>query len=318
MSGFRSDVSIPVRDSIQFDFGYDYSHDVYRSDRVQDDEMSRDEHGFFIQSEIQPWQRLTVLLGGRYDMFSTIDNHFSPRISVLYSLTTDLKLRGSWGGGFRAPSFLDMYIDYQNPYITVVGNPDLEPEASTGSSLGMDWTYGDRLQTTLNVSQSKVDNLITDVVIGRQLLSYDNVEEATFTSLEWQNRIYVTRNLNVLLGYNYTDIDHSDSELASSVTPHAGTIRATWSFWNRTLNLSVRQQLYSARDVNVFDTQLGDYRLDKKKGYGLLDITLTAKVHRLLTARAGLTNALDFVDEEFGPWIGRRFFVSLNSRFPSF
>ncbi len=317
MSGFRSDVSLPVRPGLHLDFGYDYSHDVYRSDRVRGYEMSRDEHGFFLQSEIQPWQRLTVLLGGRYDTFSTIDNYFSPRVSALYTLASDLKLRGSWGGGFRAPSFLDMYIDYQNPYITVIGNPDLDPESSTGYSMGMDWTYGDRVQTTLNVSRSKVENLITDVVIGRQMLSYDNVEEATFTSMEWQSRVYITRNLNFLLGYNYTDIDHSDSELVSSVTPHAATIRTNWAIWDHKLNLSVRQQLFSARDVNVFDTQLGDYRLDRKKGYGLLDITLTAKLHRLLTARVGLTNALDFVDKEFGPWIGRRFFLGLNSRFPS-
>lgn len=100
-------------------------------------------------------ENLYVVLGAREDFPEEFDPAFSPRAGVSYKIVaTDTILRGSWGEGFKLPSFFSL----ANP---IVGNPDLVPEESRSLDLGItQGVWEERLSAQLNVYYNEFRNLI--------------------------------------------------------------------------------------------------------------------------------------------------------------
>jgi len=79
----------------------------------------------------------TFLTGGlRYDDFDTFGSSLTGRVTAAW-LTPgrSIKLRASYGTGFNAPSFLELY----GVATGYVGNPDLKPERTRGGDAGVDF-----------------------------------------------------------------------------------------------------------------------------------------------------------------------------------
>ena len=317
--GLKSDFIVNLSSKVQLDIGYDYANDTYESGRLQDKNAERDQHGLFGQAEIKPVSNFTFILGGRYDKISNLDGYLSPRVSGMYSITPDLKIRASWGGGFRAPSFTDMYIEYGNPFMgMVVGNPDLKPETSTGGNAGIEYFWNSKMLVNVTYFNNRFKDLIVDYDVAPKLLSYRNIEEATFQGVELQNRYYILDNLTTTLAYNYTSIDQSDKEFTvSRISPHTASLRVVYKLFRNRLSITARDQFYGRRDVKVYDPAIGRYldQLQKKDAYNLLDLSVSYKLNRILAVRCGVTNLTDYRDEIYGPWVGRRVFVTLDTDF---
>lgn len=134
--------------------------------------------GSFAQFEYKPIERFSLLLGGRYDVVS-IDGVYSfdseefkndqtlevfvPRASLMYELSEDLKFRGSYAQGYRAPQAFD-----EDLHIETVGgaavftqlDPDLTSERSNSFSASLNHTNAtDRFQTSF-----VVEGFLTDLI----------------------------------------------------------------------------------------------------------------------------------------------------------
>ena len=81
------------------------------------------------------------------------------------------------------------------------------------------------------------------------------------------------------------------------------------------LKLSLRNQFLSKRDILVVSGRSGNFTKVKKDAYNLLDLTLSYNLNKLLTLRAGATNLSDYVDEDYGPYIGRSYFLGIHTSF---
>lgn len=79
--------------------------------------------------------RWTLDLGLRQDDHDTFGGETSFKAGAAVRLTPGLRLRGSYGEGFRAPSVGDLFFPG-------FGNPELEPERSESYELGADWRPG--------------------------------------------------------------------------------------------------------------------------------------------------------------------------------
>ncbi|MBN2411656.1 TonB-dependent receptor [candidate division KSB1 bacterium] len=317
--GLKSDFILNLASKVKLDIGYDYANDSYESGRLQDKSAERNQHGVFAQAEINPVTNLTLNLGGRYDKITELDGYVSPRISGMYNLSQDFKVRASWGGGFRAPSFTDMYIEYGNPFMgMVVGNPELKPETSTGANAGIEYFWNSKMLVNVTYFDNRFKDLIVDYDVAPKLLSYRNIEKATFRGAELQSRYYILDNLTATLAYNYTSIDQSDKEYTvSRISPHTASLRVVYKLFRNRLSITARDQFYGRRDVKVYDPAIGQYldQLQKKDAYNLLDLSFSYKLNRILAVRCGMTNLMDYRDEIYGPWIGRRLFVTLDTDF---
>ena len=113
--------------------------------------------GTFAEMEIKPIERMTLLVGGRFDHLSingsynlaaeTFKNEeqlnvFVPRISAMYKINENMKLRASFAQGYRGPQAFD-----EDLHIETVGgaarfirlDPDLEIERSNSAVLSLNY-----------------------------------------------------------------------------------------------------------------------------------------------------------------------------------
>jgi|CXWL01.1.fsa_nt_gi vitamin B12 transporter len=81
------------------------------------------------------WGQLELHGGAREDNSDVYGSHLSPRGGVVWAVQPELRLRASWGEGFRAPSLGELYYPGS-------GNAALEPEESRAAELGVDYVAG--------------------------------------------------------------------------------------------------------------------------------------------------------------------------------
>ncbi len=82
----------------------------------------------YIQDKHEFSSRFYLLAGARYDQHSVYSGFFSPRLSAVYYPSSVFTLKLNLGRAFRAPSFVELYSDFQYRTAEVHGNPDLKPE----------------------------------------------------------------------------------------------------------------------------------------------------------------------------------------------
>jgi outer membrane receptor for ferrienterochelin and colicins len=315
--GLRSDFTLAVQEKITANWGIDLSSNDYDNDRLASEKRRR-QTGTFLQVETEPAEYLMLMAGARYDWYSDTESFLSPRIGGLYRATDRLKLRASWGKGFRAPSFIEMFSDFPmptpGPEMRVVGNPDLRPESSEGLSIGVEYLFGDVLLLNTSYFHNRFEDMIVDYQLEPLTFSYLNVERAVFRGVELQSRVYITDNLTTTASYSYNDIDKDDGVAISTISPHMGLLSINYRLFSGLLGISFREEFVGKRDILVVTGHSGDLTTVNKDGYTLMDLTISYDPSGFLTLRTGARNLTDYTDEDYGPYRGLSFFFSAEAR----
>ena len=154
-----------------------------------------DNYSVLVQDEYQIIDPLTLVVSLRYDNHSEFGDHLSPRASLVYAVMDNLRLKGSFGQGFRAPSLSELYVTSQRQKGKVVheANENLQEEESTSYELGVEGEY-EAFHGGLTVFRTDIDNMIEAVLdrtVGKgsnkvTYYTYDNIAEATVQGLEVQ------------------------------------------------------------------------------------------------------------------------------------
>jgi len=147
---------------------YDTKDEIQGYERLIDQRVNTT--GFFAQYEWKPSERFTALLGGRYDIsnvdgnyrIGNIDNTvdvnvgvFSPRVTLLYKVNENLRFRGGYARGFRAPQAFN-----EDLHISSVGGEPLFVILSENLDKETSNAYTGSLNYTKNVGLSQVNFLI--------------------------------------------------------------------------------------------------------------------------------------------------------------
>ncbi len=96
-----------------------------------------------------------------------------------YQLTTDWRAHASYGTGFRAPTFNELY----SPLVTssnYQGNPNLRPEFSRNREVGIDWERGNHRFSAVYFN-NKVSDLISTTGIPLQNVASATLEGSTLS-----------------------------------------------------------------------------------------------------------------------------------------
>lgn len=114
-----------------------------------------------------------VTLNMRMDKYSDVKAAWSPQLGISFLVTRQIKLRASWGEGFRAPTLPERL----NP---MWGNPGLNPETSRSLEIGAD-IYMDRVTLGIVAFDTRYENLI-----GYSPLTwrYTNLNQAVIRGME--------------------------------------------------------------------------------------------------------------------------------------
>ncbi|HXF06756.1 MAG TPA: TonB-dependent receptor [Blastocatellia bacterium] len=151
--------------------GIEWSQDQYRGfNRVLGDNAGQQVRmtDIWLQDRLALHDRLVLALGGRYHTHSRYGSHAVPRIGALFRLSESVRVRASFGRGFRAPDLGQLYFRFFNPtnLYQVIGNPNLQPETSRTFQLGTDYNRRG-LRLAVNLFRNDVWNLIDTQLLGR-------------------------------------------------------------------------------------------------------------------------------------------------------
>lgn len=91
----------------------------------------------------------------RYDDNSTYGSNVTGSLGYGYRLTKELRVSGSVGTSFRAPTFNDLYF-------TSYGNPDIKPEKGRNAEVGL---YYDDGKSDFSIAYYR--NKLTDMIVSR-------------------------------------------------------------------------------------------------------------------------------------------------------
>jgi outer membrane receptor for ferrienterochelin and colicins len=216
--------------------GSELMREALASDRLSDP-GERVRGAVFVQDELRPTDGddLIVVPAARLDADSQFGVHATPRIAARWSPREGAAVRGSLGMGYRAPSFKELLLLFENSGVgyVVEGNPDLKPETSYSVQGGAEW----QVNRWLWVGGDAYYNRLTDMIFtlsqpddgsGMLRFSYDNIGRARTYGCE-SYAVASTGRAALELGYALTRTRDLEAERPLEGVPqHRVTTTVRW------------------------------------------------------------------------------------------
>ncbi len=116
-------------------------------------------NGIYANHLWRPTEKSSVSLGGRWENLERWGDSFTWRATGSWqTLGENVRFHGSYGTGFRAPSYFELFGAI--PAFNFVGNPDLKAESSRGWDVGMEWKPSEGFLMDLTWFDNRIKNLI--------------------------------------------------------------------------------------------------------------------------------------------------------------
>ncbi|HEX28751.1 TPA: TonB-dependent receptor [Candidatus Poribacteria bacterium] len=171
----------------------------------------------------------TILnIGSRLDNHSIFGQNLTYKFGAAYLLKgLGMKLRGSFGTGFKAPSLYQMLSP-------LYGNRELKPEKSIGVNVGIEGRFWEnRLAINIDLFKNNFKDIITFESLfdekGKWIGGrYVNREKAESKGIELSLLAAPVRSLRLGVGYTYTEGKEGDEPL-SLVPKHSLNLRSIFS-----------------------------------------------------------------------------------------
>jgi len=125
--------------------------------------------GFYaiLETRLTDWANLQ--LGGREQMHSEFESEFVPQAALLLEPRSGVRLRLSWGTGYRTPSLRDLHqpaVPNLGGAYYLAGNPDLKTESAVGLRAGVEIDPFDTLSLSATFFSNRVDDYIRSARAG--------------------------------------------------------------------------------------------------------------------------------------------------------
>jgi vitamin B12 transporter len=250
-------------------------------------------------------EKLVATAGVRWDEHSAFGSAVSPRVTVAWRVLPSLKLRAAGGSAFRAPSLGELYYPYS-------GNPDLQPERSTGFEVGAEQTLAEGVVGEVTGFWNDIRDLIQ---YDPQTFSNANVGHARTSGVEVAVRTAVGRHVFLRGSYTYLDARDLDADEPLIRRPRHRASLTAGSGFGKGGSFSVTGLYTGARP----DRDAADFtRVVESPSWVRVDAALTTPpLFGRLSAWVRATNLLDRAYAEVNgfPSPGRRFLAGVEVSF---
>ncbi|MBX6423112.1 TonB-dependent siderophore receptor [Thermosulfurimonas sp. F29] len=254
-----------------------------------------DIYSIYLQDELELfWKKpFNLVLGSRLDHHSVYGTEICPKVSLLFKVTPDLRLRASIGRGFKAPTIRQAFYTepYPHGHYFYVSNPDLDAETSWGCSLGLEKIWRARLRLGLSLFRNDVKHMIIRYYTYRdingdgmaeKIRTFKNARKAYTQGAE----VYVRASffedfLRLNLAYTYTDTEDKDTGKELPFVPHhvlAAHVILTHQGLGLTFDLGFQfaSELYTNTD-----------NTERNPSYSVVDIKILKHVGRVVLSLEG-------------------------------
>ncbi|MFC2171440.1 TonB-dependent receptor plug domain-containing protein, partial [Acidobacteriota bacterium] len=177
--------------------------------------------------------------GFRYDNYEDFGSEWSPKVGAMFKVAEGHRMRMSFGHGFRAPRFGELYLDL-GPFFK--GNPDLQPVISDSFTTGYTF-YNERVQASIDYFYTKLDNQVAFDFSGFPFspITYTNIEgKSTNKGFNTEVAVNLPHGFTPSIAYTYTTRKDSDGDdIGGFPPPHAATLKFLWAYppWGLRMNL---------------------------------------------------------------------------------
>jgi len=226
--------------------------------------------GYSGEYEKHGWQ-----LNAREDDNSQFGSHTTGLVGYSYRLTSQLRLRGSAGTAFKAPTFNDLYFPG-------FSNPNLRPEQSRSREAGVNYeAAGGRFSATY------FDNRISDLIVfDTTTFTPQNLNRATITGTELAYRgAWGAVQASAQLTLQHP-VDEATGKLLQRRARQYGSFAVSDAFGAWRLGA---EMVASGARFDSTDESPGT----GMHGYGLLNVTATYTLGRDWSIRARWNNVFD-------------------------
>ena len=258
---------------------------------------------FEVNQTILP--HLDLVVSGRYERLQN-DSSFDPKLSVKYSPSDRLILRGSVGTSFTSPSMAQLFsseiqlgsvrdID-SAPFVRLaqLGNANLKPATSENISLGFIWNLTDDIDLT--VDYWSIDYKDRIEVESAQVMLNTNPNGASITRNQFGDLIAVS---TTYFNEERTEVNGLDVEL----------------------NVE-KSTLYGEFNISIKATQLADFLTPEHEDHEDHEEGENEEEHMVMVNRVGKfnydahTHSLPELRlNTFLSWEVKDYFIGLNSRY---
>jgi outer membrane receptor protein involved in Fe transport len=245
-------------------------------------DLDRTVGGLFLEGLYEFDWGLSLSGSIRVDLPEGHSTEWSPRVGATFTIPeTPLVIYGSWGEGFKLPSFFAL----GNP---LVGNPNLKSEYGRGYEVGLRGSFiDDKIRSSLTYFDLDVEELID---FDQRTFSLVNRDQVVSRGVEFNLDVEPCEKLSFggNVTYNSTDIRGTAEELRRQPR-WKGNVFAFYQPFD-TLSLNLRALFVGKRFDSSNPTGDGQVRLDP---YQRVDISATWNFSKIASLFFVLENLLD-------------------------
>lgn len=225
---------------------------------IETTDKKRDNSALFVQKTFE-LNKLLLIPGIRYDYNSAYKDSTNLRLSSVYKLSDEIKLSATVGTAFRAPTFEDLYSPY-DPSMWTQGNPNLKPEKSIGTDIGMEYRYKDIFLSRATLFYSSVNDFIewAPDITGKWIPS--NVTDAFSRGVEIEIENNSIKNLSQNLNYTFLESEGKEKEKTYETLQYTPKHRLNYNI-NYLLPADIKSELMLEYTHKIEKPRLPSYTL---------------------------------------------------------
>ncbi len=266
----------------------------------------------FAQFQSEIFKNAFLVANVRYDDNENFGGYETWRIAPAYLIpSTGTKLKGSIGTGFKAPTLSQRFEDF--PAFAFFGNPNLQPEESTGWDAGFEQAiFGGRAQFGATYFNNDITNLIE---FSFDPLTFNstvvNVGRARTEGVEVFASADVTDDIRLRADYTYTE---ATNELTGAELLRRPRDKASFTAgWTPTSKLLLSGSvLYVGETLDVDRVSFANVVLPS---YTLVNVAADYKLNDNMALFGRIDNLFDreyqnpdgFLGTGLGAFVGLRF-----------
>lgn len=239
----------------------------------------------FAQADWTLTDHWNIVAGARADYFSKTGWKMTPKLAAMYH-TGNLKFRGSYSGGFRAPTLKELYMDFNMANIfNIHGNPNLRAENSHSFCFSGEYAKS-RYSLTATGYYNIVNNEITTIwdkslENGRGAMVYQNIEGRNLLGVDVSLMARYPCGLGGKLSYSFFhEYTRNGRPNTSDTRPHSLTARIDYhkTLKNYEIDAALTgRYLASAHYHELESGNYDTYTAASSPAYSLWKFTLTQR-----------------------------------------
>ena len=242
----------------------------------------------FAQADWTVSNNWNIVAGARADYFSKTGWKVTPKIAAMYH-TGHLNVRGSYSGGFRAPTLKELYMDFNMANIfNIYGNSNLGAENSHSFALSAEYAKS-RYSFTATGYYNIVNNEITTIwdkslENGKGAMVYQNIEGRNLLGADVSLMARYPCGLGGKISYSYFhEYTRNGKPNTSDTRPHSVTARIDYHKTLRNYEIDAAltgRYLSSAHYHELESGQYDTYVKASSPAYSLWKFTLTQRFYQ--------------------------------------